>query len=190
MVAASVGVSLPARVVSNTEVGALIGVEDEWIVRRTGIHSRRIAGPTERLDDHAARASRQALARAGVDPLNVDLVIVGTTTSDELMPAAAPLVAHKIGATRAGAFDVGSACTGFLSALAVATAQIEAALIAPPTRTRPISDTSSPSVRPQAAGAREALLAMPEALRGGGCDGAPAAGIGERSGGPAASTST
>jgi 3-oxoacyl-[acyl-carrier-protein] synthase-3 len=56
----------------------------------------------------------------------VDLVVVATTTSDELMPAAAPLVAHAIGATRAGAFDVGAACTGFLSALAVATAQIEA----------------------------------------------------------------
>ena len=126
VVAASVGVSLPAQVVSSAEVGARLGVEDDWIVRRTGIHSRRIADPTERLDDHAAIAARQALARAGVDPLDVDLVIVATTTSDELMPAAAPLVAHRIGATRAGAFDVGSACTGFLSALAVATAQIEA----------------------------------------------------------------
>ncbi len=126
VVAASVGVSVPETVVSSAEVGARLGVETDWIVRRTGIHSRRIAGPNERLDYHAARAAREALARAGVDPLDVDLVIVATTTSDELMPAAAPLVAHQIGATRAGAFDVGSACTGFLSALAVATAQIEA----------------------------------------------------------------
>ena len=61
-----------------------------------------------------------------MDPLDVDLVIVATTTADELMPGAAPLVAHALGATRAGAFDVGSACTGFLSALAVGTGQIEA----------------------------------------------------------------
>lgn len=126
VVAASVGISVPEHAVSSAEVGARLGVQGDWIVRRTGIHSRRIAEPHERLDDHAARAARQALARAGVDPLDVDLVIVATTTADELMPAAAPLVAHAIGATRAGAFDVGSACTGFLSALAVATAQIEA----------------------------------------------------------------
>jgi 3-oxoacyl-[acyl-carrier-protein] synthase-3 len=123
---ASVGISLPETVVSSAEVGARLGVAGDWIVRRTGIRSRRIAKPHERLDAHAASAARQALARAGVDPIDVDLVVVATTTSDELMPAAAPLVAHEIGATRAGAFDVGSACTGFLSALAVTTAQIEA----------------------------------------------------------------
>jgi len=123
---ASVGISVPANVVSSEEVGARLGVAGEWIVRRTGIRSRRIAEPGERLDAHAAHAARQALARAGIDPLDVDLVVVATTTSDELMPAAAPLVAHEIGASRAGAFDVGSACTGFLSALAVTAAQIEA----------------------------------------------------------------
>jgi 3-oxoacyl-[acyl-carrier-protein] synthase-3 len=101
-------------------------VDDGWIVRRTGIRNRRVAGPGERLDGHAARAALRALDRAGVDPLDVDLVIVATTTADELMPGAAPLVAHAIGANRAGAFDVGSACTGFLSALAVGTGQIEA----------------------------------------------------------------
>ena len=123
---ASVGVSVPANIVSSAEVGARLGVHDEWVFRRTGIRSRRIAAPDERLDAHAAHAARQALARAGVDPLDVDLVVVATTTADELMPAAAPLVAHEIGASRAGAFDVGSACTGFLSALAVTAAQIEA----------------------------------------------------------------
>ncbi len=124
--AASVAVSVPENVVSSAEVGARLGVEHDWIVRRTGIHSRRIAHPHERLDAHAAAAAIEALKRAEVDPLDVDLVVVATTTADELMPAAAPLVAHAIGATNAGAFDVGSACTGFLSALAVATAQIEA----------------------------------------------------------------
>lgn len=126
VVAASVGVSLPATVVTNAEIGARLGVDDEWIARRTGIHSRRVANPEERLDQHATLAGSQALARAGVDALELDLVIVATTTSDELMPNTAPLVAHALGASRAGAFDVGSACTGFMSALAVGAAQIEA----------------------------------------------------------------
>jgi 3-oxoacyl-[acyl-carrier-protein] synthase-3 len=126
VVAASVGVSLPATIVSNAEIGARLGVPDEWIVRRTGIRSRRVAKAHERLDQHAASAGRQALARAGLAAQDLDLVIVATTTADELMPNAAPLVAHALGATRAGAFDVGSACTGFISALAVGVAQIEA----------------------------------------------------------------
>jgi 3-oxoacyl-[acyl-carrier-protein] synthase III len=124
--AASVGVSVPATAVANAEIAARLGVEDAWIVRRTGIRSRRIATAEERLDDHAARAARRALAQAGTDPLDVDLVIVATTTADEVMPNAAPLVAHALGATRAGTFDVGSACTGFLSALAIGAGQIEA----------------------------------------------------------------
>jgi 3-oxoacyl-[acyl-carrier-protein] synthase-3 len=126
VVAAAVGVSVPERVVANAEIEARLGVPEDWIARRTGIQSRRVAGPEERLQDHATEAARSALARAGTDPADVDLVIVATSTSDEIMPAAGPLVAHDLGATRAGAFDVGSACTGFLSALAVGAAQVEA----------------------------------------------------------------
>jgi 3-oxoacyl-[acyl-carrier-protein] synthase III len=124
--AASVAVSVPGTSVSSAELDARLGVGDGWIARRTGIRSRRIAGPDERLDAHATACARTALQRAGVDPRDVDVVIVATTTSDELMPGTAPLVAHALGATGAGAFDVGSACTGFLSALAVGAAQIEA----------------------------------------------------------------
>src|ERR1035437_5968581 len=123
---ASVGVSVPERIVANAEIAQRLGVDEAWIERRTGIRTRRIAEPHERLETHATRAARRALERAGVAAQDVDLVIVATTTADELMPGAAPLVAHAIGATRAGAFDVGSACTGFLSALAVGTGQIEA----------------------------------------------------------------
>jgi 3-oxoacyl-[acyl-carrier-protein] synthase-3 len=123
---ASVGVSVPDTVVTNAQIGERLGVDDDWIARRTGIHSRRIARPDERLDAHATEAARSALAQAGVSASDVDLVIVATTTSDELMPGTAPLVAHALGATGAGAFDVGSACTGFLSALAVGAAQVEA----------------------------------------------------------------
>ena len=124
--AVAVGISLPDRIVANAEIAARIGVDDAWIERRTGIRHRRIAAPGERLDAHAAQAARRALEAAGVDPAAVDLVLVATTTADELMPNAAPLVAAAIGAGRAGAFDIGSACTGFLAALSVGTAQIEA----------------------------------------------------------------
>jgi 3-oxoacyl-[acyl-carrier-protein] synthase-3 len=124
--AASVAVSVPDTVVTNAEVGARIGVDDDWIARRTGIHSRRVARPDERLETHATESARAALANAGVPASRVDLVIVATTTSDEIMPGTAPLVAHALGATGAGAFDVGSACTGFLSALAIGAAQVEA----------------------------------------------------------------
>ncbi|HEV3390314.1 MAG TPA: beta-ketoacyl-ACP synthase III [Solirubrobacteraceae bacterium] len=121
----SVGASLPERVVPNAEIAPRIGVTDEWIVRRTGIKARRVAGPNERLTTHATYAAAAALRRAGVSPEHVDLVLVATTTPDEVMPNAAPLVAHELGAAQAGAFDIGAACTGFLSALAVGTGQIE-----------------------------------------------------------------
>jgi 3-oxoacyl-[acyl-carrier-protein] synthase-3 len=122
---ASVGVSLPATVVYNAEIGARLGVGEDWIERRTGIRARHVAGPEERLTAHATAAARRALDRAGVDALEIDLVLVATTTADEVLPNAAPLVAHALGATHAGAFDLGAACTGFLSALAVGSAQIE-----------------------------------------------------------------
>jgi 3-oxoacyl-[acyl-carrier-protein] synthase-3 len=124
--AGSVAVSVPETSISSAELGARLGVAEDWIERRTGIRSRRIAEPHERLATHAAACGQAALRRAELDPLDLDLVIVATTTSDELMPNTAPLVAHALGASRAGAFDVGSACTGFLSALAVGAAQIEA----------------------------------------------------------------
>ncbi|HWE34387.1 MAG TPA: beta-ketoacyl-ACP synthase 3 [Solirubrobacteraceae bacterium] len=122
---AAVGVSVPARSVRNSEIEPRLGVADGWIERRTGIRSRRIAGPDESLAACAAHAALHALARAGVDGSDVDLVLVATTTADDVLPNAAPLVAAAIGASRAGAFDIGAACTGFLSALAIGCGQIE-----------------------------------------------------------------
>jgi 3-oxoacyl-[acyl-carrier-protein] synthase-3 len=122
---ASVGASLPETVVPSAQIAAKFGVDADWIVRRTGIHERRFASPGERLSAHAARAALRALERADVRPAAVDLVLVATTTPDELLPNAAPLVAAQIGARGAGAFDVGAACTGFLSALAAGCAYIE-----------------------------------------------------------------
>lgn len=123
---ASVGVSLPSRVVTNAEIGDRLGVDTAWIERRTGIRARRRAEPGERLATHATRAARAALARASLTAAEIDLVLVATSSPDELLPNVAPLVAHGLGARYAGAFDIGAACTGFLSAMAVGCAQIEA----------------------------------------------------------------
>jgi 3-oxoacyl-[acyl-carrier-protein] synthase-3 len=123
---ASLGVSLPARVVENAEIGGRLGRAPEWIERRTGIRSRRLAGPEDTVTSHAVQAGERALARAGVAATELDLVLVATTTADEVLPNAAPRVAYGLGAVRAGAMDIGAACSGFLSAIAVGTAQIEA----------------------------------------------------------------
>jgi len=122
---ASVAMAVPERVVTNETVAAAAGVTEQWIVHRTGVHERRHVSEGERLQDLATLAGRRALEEAGVEPEDVDLVLVATLAADELTPNAAPLVAHDLGATRAGAMDVSAACTGFLSALALATAQVE-----------------------------------------------------------------
>src|ERR1700757_3322929 len=92
---ASVGVSLPDTVVPNAEIAPRIGVTDDWIVRRTGIRTRRVARPDERLSTHATHAAAAALKRAEVAAERVDLVLVATTTPDEVMPNTAPQVAHE-----------------------------------------------------------------------------------------------
>ena len=116
---------VPAEVVPNSAIAGRLGVDDEWIVKRTGVHTRRRAAPTDRLSDMATWAGRRALVDAEVEPYDVDLVIVATMSADEITPNAAPLVAHNLGAERAGALDVGAACSGFLAALRMAAGQIE-----------------------------------------------------------------
>ena len=116
---------LPEEVVTNDPIAERIGVDDEWIVRRTGIRSRRRAAPDERLIDLAANAGAQALKDAQTDPDEIDLVLVASLSQDQLTPNAAPLVAHALGADRAGALDLGAACSGWLSGLSLAAAQVE-----------------------------------------------------------------
>ena len=121
---AAVAAWLPERVIENEELARPLGVDPHWISSRTGIRRRRRVG-AEGVVDLAVGAGAKALALAGVDPAALDLVLVATFTPDHLQPHAAPLVASRLGAATAGAIDIGAACTGFLSALSLATAQLE-----------------------------------------------------------------
>jgi len=118
------GHKLPDRVVPNGPIAESTGVEADWIVRRTGIRERRWAAPDERTSDLALAAGRRALSDAGLKASAVDLVLVATMSADELTPNTAPIVAHALGLGVA-AYDVGAACTGWLSALSSAAGQIE-----------------------------------------------------------------
>jgi 3-oxoacyl-[acyl-carrier-protein] synthase III len=118
------GHKLPDRVVPNGPIAERIGVDSEWIVRRTGIRERRYAAPEDRTSELAAAAARRALQDAGLKPTDVDLVLVATMTPDELTPNTAPLVAEALG-IGVGAYDIGAACTGWLAALSAAAGQIE-----------------------------------------------------------------
>ncbi len=122
---ASIATALPRRVVANHEIAARLGVDDEWIRSRTGILERRHADASLTLAELAAEAASDALVRAGVAAADLDQVLVATSTADDRVPNAAPLVAARIGATTAGAIDVGAACTGFLSALELGAAAVE-----------------------------------------------------------------
>jgi 3-oxoacyl-[acyl-carrier-protein] synthase-3 len=117
--------AVPQRRVSNAEIAAALGVDESWIAKRTGTGTRPWAAEGERLSELAAAAGRDALSRAGVEASELDLVLVATSTADEITPNAAPLVAGAVGADRAGALDIGAACTGWLAALGVACGQIE-----------------------------------------------------------------
>jgi 3-oxoacyl-[acyl-carrier-protein] synthase-3 len=121
----SVAAELPAGRITNAQLAERFGVSEQWIISRTGIRERSQAASDERLSDYATRAAAAALERAGVAPSEVELVVVATTTPDELQPNVAPLVADALGTPGAGAFDIGSGCTGFVSALAMVTSQIE-----------------------------------------------------------------
>ena len=119
------GAALPDGVVGNAQIAQALGVDEEWIVRRTGIHERRRAGAGASLNELAAQAGARALDDAGLTALQLDHVLVATMTADDVTPNAAPVVAHLLGAAGAGAMDVGAACTGALSAIALGCGLIE-----------------------------------------------------------------
>jgi len=111
------GAYLPERVLTNAELERLVDTSDDWIVERTGIRERRIAGVDESSSTLGTEAALRALASAGVSGEEIDLVIAATCTPDGMFPAVATRIQHAIGAVRATSFDVNAACTGFLSAL-------------------------------------------------------------------------
>ena len=115
-----IGAFAPERVLTNEDLEGMIETSDEWIRERTGIKERRIAAPDQAASDLALPACRQALERAGVRAEELDLVVVGTCTPDMVFPTTASLVADKLGARDAAAYDLLAGCTGFLYALAQA----------------------------------------------------------------------
>lgn len=114
------GSYVPERVLTNADLEMLVDTSDRWIVERTGIRERRIAAEDECTSHMAAAAARSALENAGIAATDIDLIIVATVTPDTLVPATACRVQRLIGASRANAFDVSAACSGFLYAMEVA----------------------------------------------------------------------
>lgn len=114
------GSALPKRAVSNAEMTTMVDTTDEWIVERTGIRNRHIAGEGETTSSLATEAARKALASAGIDASRVDLIILATATPDQTFPATATIVQHNLGCNGGIAFDVAAVCSGFLYALGTA----------------------------------------------------------------------
>ncbi|GIE82598.1 3-oxoacyl-[acyl-carrier-protein] synthase 3 [Actinoplanes philippinensis] len=121
-----VGAYRPARIVGNDEVSGMIDSSDEWIRRRSGIVTRRFAGPEETVVTMAAEAVRKAAAQAGTDPRDLDVVLLATMSLLRQSPPGAPQVAELIGARPAAGMDLNAACSGFSYALAVADGLVRA----------------------------------------------------------------
>jgi len=115
-----VGAYLPKRVMTNADMAKIVDTTDEWIVERTGISQRHIADEGELTSDLGVAAAKQALVRAGTDPLDIDLIICATATPNRTFPATAVAIQRGLGITKGAAFDVQAVCTGFVYALAVA----------------------------------------------------------------------
>jgi 3-oxoacyl-[acyl-carrier-protein] synthase-3 len=120
------GSYLPARVVTNDELALRVETSDEWIVSRSGIRQRHVAADGEATSDMAKAAAERAITAAGVDPAQIDLIIVATTTPDMIFPSTACIVQDKLGMTRGAAFDIQAVCSGFVYALTVADRMVAA----------------------------------------------------------------
>ena len=125
-VIAGVGSALPKRVMSNEDISRIVDTTDAWIVERTGIKSRHIAGEGETTRSLAVEAARAALAHAGIGADQIDLIVLATSTPDNTFPATATLVQADLGIRQGAAFDVQAVCSGFIYALTTADALIKA----------------------------------------------------------------
>jgi 3-oxoacyl-[acyl-carrier-protein] synthase-3 len=117
---ASVGVAVPPRVLTNHDLECTLDTSDQWIVERTGIRERRIAGPEQSVAALAREASELALQRAGVEPRELDTIVLATASPDRLLPATACDLQALLGAENAAAFDIDAACPGYIYALTIA----------------------------------------------------------------------
>ena len=122
---AGTGSYLPEKILTNDDLSKFVETSDEWIVTRTGIKERRIAGEGESTSHLGSKAGQKALEQAGIAAEDLDLIIVATITPDTLTPATACYVQQQLGATKAVAFDISAACSGFLYAMKIAKRMIE-----------------------------------------------------------------
>lgn len=114
------GAYLPEKILYNSDLEAMVDTSDEWIRERTGIRQRHIAAEGETTCDLAERAARQAIESAGLVPTDIDLIIVATTTPDQVFPSTACLLQARLGISGCAAFDIQAVCTGFVYALGIA----------------------------------------------------------------------
>ena len=119
---AGLGSCVPDKVMSNDDFAKIVDTNDEWITKRTGIKERRWVEEGQNCSDLSAEAARRAMADAGLEAKDIDLIVLGTISGDYMMPSTACLVQELLGAKNAGAFDVQAACSGFLTALQTAQA--------------------------------------------------------------------
>lgn len=123
------GMHVPPRILTNADLEKIVETSDEWIVTRTGIRTRRIVEGDQAASDLAVPAAEAALRDAGISAEDLDLIVCGTTTPDMIFPATACIVQERIGATRAGAFDLLAACSSFVYGVVTAAQMIEAGLV-------------------------------------------------------------
>jgi 3-oxoacyl-[acyl-carrier-protein] synthase-3 len=120
-----IGAYAPKRILTNADLEKMVETSDEWIVQRTGVRERRIVDDSEATSDLALRAAQQALERAGVEPGEIDFIVVGTTTGDMAFPTTANLVQHRLGCRNAGSADVYAACAGSVYSLSIGAQYIQ-----------------------------------------------------------------
>ncbi len=114
-----VGAYAPKRILTNHDLEKMVETSDEWIVQRTGIRERHVADESEATSDLAIKAAQQAMERAGVEPAEIDFIVVGTTMGDMNFPTTANLVQHRLGCRNAGSVDVYAACAGSIYSLSI-----------------------------------------------------------------------
>jgi 3-oxoacyl-[acyl-carrier-protein] synthase III len=119
----------PSKVLTNADLEKLVETSDQWIVERTGIRERRVAGPEEATSDMAYAAAMRALEMAGVAPADLDLIVMGTITGDMPWPSTAALLQGRLGNKRAFAFDVSAACSGSLYSLSIADRYVSTGIV-------------------------------------------------------------